>query len=225
MKKHISIMLLLTLILIPSIILAKEDKDLKDKKVNKIVTVGYSLKDKEKIFGDKSLDEIDQILKQKCEEIMEDDGKYKVKMNADNFIDGDLIISVYYPKRDLSKDDLTTNLYSKSNILPLGNSFREIRDSFRYMVGFDVGDMGGAAYGGYQSNLRGSYSDVHQQGVIDSLNTYHIEGAYYPVKDRVNGTSNAYNIFLHPYDLGSITLGRGDFNVVSGGRIIFSGIR
>lgn len=78
-KKHISIMLLLTLILIPSIILAKEDKDLKDKKVSKIVTVGYSLKDKEKIFGDKSLDEIDQILKQKCEEIMEDDGKYKVK--------------------------------------------------------------------------------------------------------------------------------------------------
>ena len=105
MKKHISIMLLLTLILIPSIILAKEDKDLKDKKVSKIVTVGYSLKDKEKIFGDKSLDEIDQILKQKCEEIMEDDSKYKVKMNADNFIDGDLIISVYYPKRDLSKDD------------------------------------------------------------------------------------------------------------------------
>lgn len=225
MKKHISIMLLLTLILIPSIILAKEDKDLKDKKVNKIVTVGYSLKDKEKIFGDKSLDEIDQILKQKCEEIMEDDSKYKVKMNADNFIDEDLIISVYYPKRDLSKDDLTTNLYSKSNILPLGNSFHEIRDRFRYTVGFDVGDMGGAAYGGYQSNLRGSYSDVHQQGVIDSLNTYHIEGAYYPVKDYAFGKSNAYNVFSQPYDIGRITLGRGDFNVVSGGRIIFSGIR
>lgn len=119
MKKHISIMLLLTLILIPSIILAKEDKDLKDNEVNKIVTVGYSLKDKEKIFGDKSLDEIDQILKQKCKEIMEDDGKYKVKATSNNLRDEDLIISVYYPERDLNEDDITTNVYSKSNILPL----------------------------------------------------------------------------------------------------------
>lgn len=93
------------------------------------------------------------------------------------------------------------------------------------MVGFDVGDIGGAAYGGYQSNLRGSYSDVHQQGVIDRLNTYHIEGAYYIVKDHVSGKSNAYNVFIQPYDIGRITLGRGDFNVVSGGRIIFAGVR
>lgn len=37
-------------------------------------------------------------------------------------------------------------------------------------------DIGTIAYGGYQSNLRWSYSEVHEQGVIDSLNTNRIEG-------------------------------------------------
>ena len=45
------------------------------------------------------------------------------------------------------------------------------------------------------------------------------------MKDYAFGKSNAYNVFSKPYDIGRITLGRGDFNVVSGGRIIFSGIR
>lgn len=98
MKKYISIILLL--ILIPSIILTRDSKDLRDNKVNKIVTVGYSLKDKEKIFGDKSFEEIDQILEQKCEDIMEDDGKHEIKSQSDDLRDEDLIISVSYPGRD-----------------------------------------------------------------------------------------------------------------------------
>lgn len=100
MKKHISIILLLAVVLIPSIILTKDSKDLRDNKVNKIVTVGYSLKDKEKIFGDKSSEEIDQILQQKCEEIMEDDGEHEIKPQSDNSRDEDLIITVSYPGRD-----------------------------------------------------------------------------------------------------------------------------
>lgn len=95
MKKKISIILLL--ILIPSIFLSRDSKDLKESNVNKIVTVGYSLKDKEKIFGDKSPEEIDQILQQKCEEIMEDDGKREINSQSDNLSDEDLIISVSYP--------------------------------------------------------------------------------------------------------------------------------
>lgn len=97
MKKLISTVLLLALVLIPSRMVAKDSKDLKDNNVNKIVTVGYSLKDKEKIFGDKSLEEIDQILQQKCEEIMEDDGEHEIDSQSDNFRDEGLIISVSYP--------------------------------------------------------------------------------------------------------------------------------
>lgn len=46
MKKHISIIMLLTLILIPSFILVKESRSVEDRKENKIVTVHDNIKER-----------------------------------------------------------------------------------------------------------------------------------------------------------------------------------
>lgn len=183
MKKFFYFLLIL-LISVPCIALAQE-KTIENPKVEKIVTVGYSLKDQSKIFGDKSIEEIDKILDSKCRELLENDFDSTLSRNSYNDYDG-LIVTVNYPQsnddNNISEDVLAL---PKERINLLANGERRIADSFRYKVGLNVGDMG-PAYGGYQSDLTGAYSDRYGQGYIHSLNTYLIEGANFPTRDVVD---------------------------------------
>lgn len=95
MKKFFYFLLVL-LISVPFIAFA-QDKNAESPKVKKIVTVGYSLKDKSKIFGDKSIEEIDEILDSKCRELLENDFDSTLSHNSYNNNDG-LIITVSYPQ-------------------------------------------------------------------------------------------------------------------------------
>ena len=91
-------------------------------------------------------------------------------------------------------------------------------------MGFDVGDMG-TAYGGYQSDLTGAYSDRYGQGYIHSLNTYLIEGANFPTRDVVDGDhQSAHCDFYQPYDIGHFRFGIAEFRLESGGRFVFLGV-
>ncbi|MDY3902476.1 hypothetical protein [Peptoniphilus sp.] len=95
MKKFYYFLLVL-LISVPCIAFA-QDKNAESPKVKKIVTVGYSLKDQSKIFGDKSIEEIDKILDSKCRELLENDFDSTLSHNSYNDYDG-LIVTVSYPQ-------------------------------------------------------------------------------------------------------------------------------
>lgn len=72
MKKLVNILLAFVLILAPSLI--KTDTLDKNKpQPEKIVTVGYSVKNQKKLFEDKSLEEIDEILQKICEDLIENE--------------------------------------------------------------------------------------------------------------------------------------------------------
>ena len=222
MKKFFYFLLML-LISVPCIALA-QDKTTENPKVEKIVTVGYSLKDQSKIFGDKSIEEIDKILDSKCRELLENDFDSTLSRNSYNDYDG-LIVTVNYPQsnddNNISEDVLAL---PKERINLLANGERRIADSFRYRVGFNVGDMG-TAYGGYQSDLTGAYSDRYGQGYIHSLNTYLIEGANFPTRDVVDRDhQSAHCDFFQPYDIGHLRYGIAEFRLESGGRFVFLGV-
>jgi|GEM_PF-2754156 len=216
--------LLVFFISIPCIAFA-QDRITKNPKVKKIVTVGYSLKDQEKIFGDKSIEEIDRILNSKCRELLENDINSTLSYNSYNNYDG-LIVTVNYPKSNDDDNNIAEDalVFPKEMINLLANGERRITDSFRYQVGFDVSDMG-TAYGGYQSNLTGAYSDRYGQGYIHSLNTYFIEGANFPRRDVIDGNhKSAHCDFFQPYDIGHFRSGIAEFRLDTSGKFIFDGV-
>lgn len=222
--KKIFYFLLMLLISVPCIALA-QDKTTENPKVEKIVTVGYSLKDQSKIFGNKSIEEIDKILDSKCRELLENDFDSTLSRNSCNDYDG-LIVTVNYPQSNNDNNILEDALaLPKERINLLANGERRITDSFRYKVGFNVSDMG-TAYGGYQSDLTGAYSDRYGQGYIHSLNTYLIEGANFPTIDFVDrNRQSAHCNFYQNYDIGHFIYGIAEFRLESGGRFVFLGVR
>lgn len=154
--------------------------------------------------------------------ILEDNNNQQYKLASVNNLQG-LIVTINYPQENGLDKEFSSKKIEEDEIL-FGNGERIVEDSFSYGVGFDVKGMG-VLFGQYRSDVRGVYSDRYVHGVIHKLNTYHTSGAYFPVRDYTTGDAHAYNIFSQPYDIGSIALGRGDFIIENGGRVVFLGVR
>lgn len=205
------------------------DKSIKEK-VTRIVTVGYAVDNEDVLFLGKSNEEINNILNEKCRVILEErnDTLSSSMLNKGYYdIDG-LIVSVVDHKNP------NNNFYSDGNsskssifqdeVFPYVNDEIALHRIFKYAVGFEVGDMG-TIYGDYETHCIGTRNKVQNRSIITRLVTIHVAGGYFPVTDHYNNTRYAFNNFYHPYDLGGINWGQGNFSVSNSGVFSFSGVR
>lgn len=226
MKKLLTIFLVLMMLLSSSMVAFASnaiEKDYSEKTsiASKAVVVGYNIKDKNEIFGEKSDEEINKILQEIIQELLKNERIQSSYVNSKLIITAtDKEKGTYFSNVDKSKASKVT----KSNkINGIGTRIADeygVRETFLYKVGFDT--IAGYVDGDYMTILDGVVSRVDNWAIIDGMDTFHIAGGSFNFSDMANGTSNASVRFSH-LDLAGYSSFLLKWHITLSGDIVFDG--